>query len=91
MEADIDDVDAYLDHNRRFHEIIAWASGNSLFGFLVDAMVGGMDISGSTQGIEYPVRRRNAVPRRTAGSTRRSATATPSRPATTWADTWLNT
>ncbi len=61
MEADIDDVDAYLFHNQRFHEIIAWASGNSLFGFLVDAMVGGMDISGSTQGIEYPVRRRNAV------------------------------
>jgi len=61
MEAGIGDPDAYLDHNRRFHEIIAWASGNSLFGFLVDAMVGGMDISGSTQGIEYPVRRRNAV------------------------------
>ena len=38
---DIADVDAYLHNNQRFHEIIAWASGNSLFGFLVDAMVGG--------------------------------------------------
>jgi DNA-binding FadR family transcriptional regulator len=61
METDIGDVDAYLFNNRRFHEIIAWASGNSLFGFLVDVMVGAMDISGAAQGIEYPVRRRNAV------------------------------
>jgi GntR family transcriptional regulator, transcriptional repressor for pyruvate dehydrogenase complex len=61
METDIGDVDAYLYNNRRFHEIIAWASGNSLFGFLIDAMVGGLDISGATQGIEYPVRRRTAV------------------------------
>ena len=61
METDIGDVDAYLFNNRRFHEIIAWASGNSLFGFLIDVMVGTMDISGATQGIEYPVRRRNAV------------------------------
>jgi GntR family transcriptional repressor for pyruvate dehydrogenase complex len=61
MEANIQDTDTYLESNQRFHEVIAWASGNSLFGFLVDVMVGGMDISGATQGIEYPVRRRNAV------------------------------
>jgi DNA-binding FadR family transcriptional regulator len=61
METDIGDIDAYLVNNRRFHEIIAWASGNSLFGFLVDVMVGAMEISGAAQGIEYPVRRRNAV------------------------------
>lgn len=61
METDIGDLDAYLSNNRRFHEIIAWASGNSLFGFLVDVMAGAMDISGAAQGIEYPVRRRNAV------------------------------
>jgi GntR family transcriptional repressor for pyruvate dehydrogenase complex len=61
METDINDLDAYLVNNRRFHEIIAWASGNSLFGFLVDVMVGAMDISGAAQGIQYPVRRRNAV------------------------------
>jgi len=61
MDAAIDDISAYLYNNRRFHEIIAWASGNSLFGFLVDAMVGGMDISGAAQGIEYPARQRRAV------------------------------
>jgi GntR family transcriptional repressor for pyruvate dehydrogenase complex len=61
MEAGIQDLATYLDSNRRFHEVIAWASGNSMFGFLVDVMVGPMEISGSTQGIEYPVRRRNVV------------------------------
>ena len=61
METDIGDIDAYLSNNQRFHEIIAWASGNSLFGYLVDVMVGTMDLSGAAQGIEYPVRRRNAV------------------------------
>lgn len=61
MEAGIQDTEIYLDSNRRFHEVIAWGSGNSMFGFLVEVMVGGMDISGATQGIEYPVRRRNAV------------------------------
>ena len=44
-----------------FHDTIAWASGNSLFGFLIDVMVGSMDISGSSQGIQYSVRRRHAV------------------------------
>jgi GntR family transcriptional regulator, transcriptional repressor for pyruvate dehydrogenase complex len=61
METGIDDIDVYLFNNRRFHEIIAWGSGNSLFGFLVNVMVGAMDLSGAAQGIEYPVRRRNAV------------------------------
>jgi GntR family transcriptional regulator, transcriptional repressor for pyruvate dehydrogenase complex len=59
MEAGIQDLDAYLESNRRFHEVIARASDNSLFGFLVEVMVGPMEMS--TQGIEYPVRRRNAV------------------------------
>ncbi|MBT0772514.1 FadR family transcriptional regulator [Kineosporia sp. J2-2] len=61
MEAGLTDAEVYLDANRRFHRTIAWASDNSLFGFLVDAMVGAMDISGHTQGIEYPARRRQSV------------------------------
>ncbi len=61
METGIGDIDAYLVSNRRFHGTIAWASGNSLFGFLADVMVGAMEISGAAQGIEYPLRRRNAV------------------------------
>lgn len=61
MRAGIEDIDVYLETNRRFHDVIAWASGNALFGHLVEAMVGAMDLSGASQGIEYPVRRRQAV------------------------------
>ena len=61
MAEGIDDVETYLDANRRFHNVIAWASGNALFGHLVDVMGGAMDISGAAQGIEYPVKRRQAV------------------------------
>jgi GntR family transcriptional regulator, transcriptional repressor for pyruvate dehydrogenase complex len=61
MAEGIDDVEAYLDANRRFHNVIAWASGNALFGHLVDVMGGAMDISGAAQGIEYPTKRRQAV------------------------------
>ena len=61
MESGITDHEIYLESNERFHDIIAWASGNSLFGFLVDVMVGDMDISGAAHGINYPVRRRQAV------------------------------
>jgi len=61
MEAGLDDIDAYIDSNERFHDIIAWASANSLFGFLIDAMVDSLDMSGTSHGIEYPVLRRHAV------------------------------
>jgi DNA-binding FadR family transcriptional regulator len=61
MAEGIDDVQTYLDANRRFHNVIAWASGNALFGHLVDVMGGAMDISGAAQGIEYPIKRRQAV------------------------------
>jgi DNA-binding FadR family transcriptional regulator len=61
MEEGIDDIERYLETNERFHDTIAWASGNSLFGFLIDVMVGSMDISGAAQGIEYSVRQRQAV------------------------------
>lgn len=61
MRDGIEDIDVYLETNRRFHNVIAWGSGNALFGHLVEAMVGAMDLSGASQGIEYPVRRRHAV------------------------------
>jgi GntR family transcriptional repressor for pyruvate dehydrogenase complex len=61
MAEGLDDLEVYLDANRRFHNVIAWASGNALFGHLVDVMGGAMDISGAAQGIQYPVRRRQAV------------------------------
>jgi GntR family transcriptional regulator, transcriptional repressor for pyruvate dehydrogenase complex len=61
MTDSLEDVEGYLDANRRFHNVIAWASGNALFGHLVDVMGGAMDISGAAQGIQYPVKRRQAV------------------------------
>jgi DNA-binding FadR family transcriptional regulator len=61
MAEGIEDTEIYLDANRRFHNIIAWASGNALFGHLVDVMGGAMDISGAAHGIQYPVKRRQAV------------------------------
>ena len=61
MEENIDDNAIYLESNERFHDVIAWASGNSLFGFLIDVMVGSMDLSGAAHGIQYPPRRRQAV------------------------------
>lgn len=61
MEADIDDIPRYLEHNEQFHDTIAWASENSLFGFLIDVMVGSMDLSGASQGIQYSLRQRRAV------------------------------
>ncbi|TFV93788.1 FadR family transcriptional regulator [Blastococcus sp. CT_GayMR20] len=61
MADNLEDVEVYLDANRRFHNVIAWASGNALFGHLVDVMGGAMDISGAAQGIQYPLKRRQAV------------------------------
>jgi GntR family transcriptional repressor for pyruvate dehydrogenase complex len=61
MADGIEDLEVYLDTNRRFHNVIAWASGNALFGHLVEVMVGAMDISGATHGIQYPAKRRQAV------------------------------
>jgi len=61
METGLTDVDMYIGANERFHAIIAWASQNSLFGFLIDAMVDSMDLSGTAHGVEYSVRRRHAV------------------------------
>lgn len=61
MAENLSDNEVYLASNENFHNTIAWASGNSLFGFLVDVMVGSMDMSGASHGIEYPPRRRQSV------------------------------
>lgn len=61
MREGLEDIDVYLETNQRFHNVVAWASGNALFGHLVEAMVGAMDLSGASQGIQYSVRRRQAV------------------------------
>jgi DNA-binding FadR family transcriptional regulator len=59
MAAGLDDRATFLEMNKRFHDLIAHGSGNSMFGFLIDALLGILD--GSAMGIDYPERQRIAV------------------------------
>ena len=59
MENDLQDQVVFLEENKRFHDVIAHGSGNELFGYLVDALLGMLD--GSAIGIDYPEIRRRAV------------------------------
>src|SRR5690606_17483658 len=59
MNANLDNQTIFLEENKRFHDVIAHGSGNAMFGYLVDALLGILD--GSAIGIEYPQYRREAV------------------------------
>jgi GntR family transcriptional regulator, transcriptional repressor for pyruvate dehydrogenase complex len=59
MRKELDDQEQFLDANQRFHDIIAWSSGNLLFGYVVDSVLGIMD--GTVLGIDYPAPRRAAI------------------------------
>lgn len=59
MKANLGDQHIFLDANKRFHDIIAWSSGNALFGYIVDSLLGIMD--GTIIGIDYPSPRRAAI------------------------------
>ncbi len=59
MGDNLDNIETFLETNKRFHDVIAWASGNSLYGFLVDALLGIMD--GTALGVDYPKHRRSAI------------------------------
>jgi GntR family transcriptional regulator, transcriptional repressor for pyruvate dehydrogenase complex len=59
MHDQLDDQQVFLDENKRFHDVIAHGSGNAMFGYLVDALLGILD--GSAIGIDYPKVRRTAV------------------------------
>lgn len=59
MHEHLDDQSAFLEENKRFHQIIAQGSGNAMFGYLIDALLGILD--GSAIGIDYPEVRRAAV------------------------------
>ncbi|WP_228549253.1 FadR/GntR family transcriptional regulator [Dietzia sp. SYD-A1] len=50
------DQAAFSAHSERFHELVAWSSGNALFGYLFDALSG--LIAGASMGITYPRRQR---------------------------------
>jgi DNA-binding FadR family transcriptional regulator len=59
MRDNLGDQHIFLDANKRFHDIIAWSSGNALFGYIVDSLLGIMD--GTVIGIDYPSPRRSAI------------------------------
>jgi GntR family transcriptional regulator, transcriptional repressor for pyruvate dehydrogenase complex len=59
MRQHLDNQDLFFEANKRFHDIIAWSSGNALFGYIVDSLLGIMD--GTIIGIDYPAPRRAAI------------------------------
>src|SRR3954447_16120231 len=59
MRRQMADQQSFLDANKRFHDVIAWSSGNALFGYIVDSLSGIMD--GTAIGIDYPSHRRQAI------------------------------
>jgi GntR family transcriptional repressor for pyruvate dehydrogenase complex len=59
MRANLKDRDVFLETNREFHDIVAWASGNQMYGFLIDALINIVD--GTLLGVDYPENRRVAV------------------------------
>ncbi len=59
MRENTGDLDSFGDSGRRFHDIIAWSSGNVVFGYVVGAVLGILD--GTAIGIDDPVDRRAAI------------------------------
>jgi GntR family transcriptional regulator, transcriptional repressor for pyruvate dehydrogenase complex len=59
MRSDLNDRESFLEANKRFHDLIAWSSGNVLFAYLVDSLLGILD--GTVLGIDYPSHRRSAI------------------------------
>jgi GntR family transcriptional regulator, transcriptional repressor for pyruvate dehydrogenase complex len=59
MSARLDDQRSFFEANKRFHDVIAWSSGNPLFGYLSDSLLGIID--GTVLGIDYPKHRRLAI------------------------------
>ncbi|MGV0833981.1 FadR/GntR family transcriptional regulator [Mycolicibacterium thermoresistibile] len=59
MALGLDDMNDFLDENRRFHDLIAWGSGNPLFGYCINSLHWITD--GTVLGIDYPRRFRELV------------------------------
>jgi len=59
MEANLDNEQAFLQENERFHELVAWSSGNDLFGLLISSLYWITD--GTALGVSYPGNRQRAV------------------------------
>jgi GntR family transcriptional regulator, transcriptional repressor for pyruvate dehydrogenase complex len=59
MRENTGDLDSFRDSGRRFHDVIAWSSGNVVFGYVVGAVLGILD--GTAIGIDDPGDRRAAI------------------------------
>ena len=59
MRLNLDDTYVFLQTNKDFHGLIAWASGNSLYGFFIDSLIEILD--GTSLGVDYPNKRRGAI------------------------------
>lgn len=59
MRDHLDQQDVFLETNKRFHDIIAWSSGNPLFGHLVESLLCIMNTT--VFGMDYPRPRRVAI------------------------------
>jgi len=59
MRGNLGDRDRFRDADRRFHSVVAWSSGNAVFGYLVDALLDILD--GTVIGIDNPGDRRAAI------------------------------
>lgn len=59
MDEHLSDWSAFLDENRRFHDLVAWGSMNPIFGYFVNSLHWITD--GTVLGIDYPLRFRKAV------------------------------
>ena len=59
MREHIGDRDSFRDSNKRFHDVIAWSSGNVLLAYIVDAVLGILD--GTALGIDDPGDRQAAI------------------------------
>ena len=59
MRGNLDDRDWFRDADKRFHDVIARASGNVLFAYIADALLSILD--GTVIGIDYPGDRRAAI------------------------------
>jgi len=54
-----EDDQQFLDASKRFHDIIAWSSGNALLGYMIDSLLG--IICGSVIGAHFPDHQRSAI------------------------------
>jgi DNA-binding FadR family transcriptional regulator len=59
MGRSLDDVHVFLEQNSRFHDLLAWSSGNSIFGYLLSALHWIAD--GTSMGVSYPLWGRKVV------------------------------